>query len=109
MTSTSGFEVRSSVATGGRPRWAQWPSPMLVAKFIGPAGKGGLGVILASPDSSGSLRGFGASMSKGSDETGGAVETLRSLVCVSSVPRALELRVPLSLAVSDLGRCVSHG
>ena len=108
MTSTSGFEVRSSVATGGRPRRAQWPSPMLVAKFIGPAGKGGLGVILAVPDLSGPRRGFWCLDVKGSDETGGAVETLRSFVCVSSVPRALELRVPLSLAVSDLDRYLAH-
>ena len=50
------------------------------------SGEGGLGVILASPDLSGSRRGFSCHDVKGSDETGGAVETLKSFVYVSSVP-----------------------
>ena len=47
------------------------------------SGEGGLGVILANPDLSGSRRGFWCLNVKGSDETGGAVETLRSFVYVS--------------------------
>ena len=74
------------------------------------SGEGGLGVILAVPDLSGPRRGFSCLDAKGSDETGGAVETLtKSSVYVSSVPRALELRVQFSLSVSDLGRCPAHG
>ena len=81
---------------------------MLVAKFIGPAGKGGLGVILAVPDLSGPRRGFWCLDAKGSDETGGAVETLRSYIDVSSLLRALDLRVLFSLSVSDLDRCLTR-
>ena len=43
------------------------------------SGEGGLGVILANPDLSGSRRGFWCLDAKGSDETGGAVETLSLL------------------------------
>ena len=53
-------------------------------------GEGGLGVILANPDPSGSRRGFRCLDAKGSDETGGTVETLKSSVYASSVPRGLE-------------------